>query len=51
MAIVRSEALAIVREPDVDDVVLRAGEQEITLLIEFYLGQRPLVACVNFEEQ
>ena len=47
VAIVRSKTLAIVREPDVDNVVFRTGKQEIALLIEFYLGQRPLVACVK----
>ena len=37
--IVRAETLAVMREPDIDDVVLGAGEEEIALLIELDLRQ------------
>ena len=37
VSIVGPETLSIVGEPDVDGVVLGAGKEEITLLIEFYL--------------
>ncbi|KAI3488103.1 hypothetical protein L1887_47882 [Cichorium endivia] len=44
VALVGSEALAIVREPGVDDGVLCDREEQITLAVELDLGERTLVA-------
>ena len=44
VAVVSSETLAIVREPDVDYVILRAGEEQVSLFVELDLGQRSFVA-------
>jgi hypothetical protein len=38
VSVVGSETFSIVRKPDIDDVVLGAGKEEIALFIEFYLG-------------
>jgi hypothetical protein len=37
VSVVGPEALSIVGEPDVDDVVFGTGKEEIAFLIEFYL--------------
>jgi len=44
VAVVSPETLAVVREPDVDDVVLGAGEEQVSLFVELDLGQRSFVA-------
>ena len=44
VTIVGPEALAIVRKPDVNNVVFGAGEEEVSLLVELDLGQRSFVA-------
>ena len=33
------ETLSVVREPDIYDVVFGGGEEEIALLVEFYLRE------------
>ena len=43
--VVGPETLSVVREPDVDNVVFGAGEEEIALLVEFYLRKGPLMSC------
>ena len=44
MPVVRAQSFPIIREPDVDDMVLGAGEEEIALLVELDLRERTLVA-------
>ena len=44
VAVVSSKTLAVVREPDVDDVVLGAGKEQVSLFVELDLGQRSFVA-------
>ena len=46
MAIVGAETLAVVGEPDVDDMVLRAGEEKVAFAIELDLCEGSFVACV-----
>ena len=46
MAVIGAETLAVVGEPDVDDMVLGAGEEEVAFAIELDLGEGSLVACV-----
>ena len=47
MSVIRAQPLAIVGEPDVNDVVFRAGEEEVALEVELDLCERALVACVR----
>jgi len=35
------------REPHIDDIVFRAGKQQISICVEFYLGQGPFVAWIK----
>ena len=44
VTVVSSETLAVVREPDVDNVVLGAGEEQVSFLVELDLGQRSFMA-------
>jgi hypothetical protein len=44
VAIVSSEALAVVCEPDVDYMVSGARKEEVTLLVELNLGQSSFMA-------
>ena len=43
VTVVSSETLAVVREPDVDNVILGAGEEEVALFVELDLGQGSFV--------
>jgi len=43
MAFICSEALAVVREPSVDDVVFGYGEEQVAFQVELDLGERTLV--------
>lgn len=43
VTIVSSEALAVVREPGVDNVVLGAGEEKVALFVKLDLGQSSFV--------
>jgi len=51
VSVVGTEALSVVREPDIDDVVFGTGKEEVALLIEFDLGERPLVSCEKGRER
>lgn len=42
--IIRSEPLAIAREPSIDEFVLRAREQEVALAVKLNLRERALVS-------
>ena len=43
VALVGSEALAVVREPRIDDGILCDREEQIALAVELDLGERTLV--------
>lgn len=45
VAVECAEALAVGREPHVDDLVLGRREEEIALGVEDDLGERTLVSC------
>ena len=48
MTIVSAKALAVMCEPGVNNVVFRAGEEEIALLVELDLGQGSFVSWSSF---
>ena len=45
VSIVRAQPFSVIREPDVDNMVLRACKEEITLTVKLDLCERPFVSC------
>ena len=51
MAVIGAETLTVVGEPDVANMVVGLGKEEVTSAIELDLGEGPFVACARCATQ